>query len=159
MPFPERERLPDSAAKEHGELASAPGNGRGLRPALCPLSAGPGSDTRPAQAGGRVTPSPCWKGAWPFLSTCPAAGGNLHLSFPFQPPKGPEGTRVPRPGHHGGFSGHTAEPKVCPTVFGKKINFGVRNFVLRARSNVFPNLMYGVIRGNYFAKTSSYFRM
>ena len=98
-----------------------PGHGRGLRPPSRPLFAGLGSHTRPAQAGGRVTRSPCSKGAWPFLSTCPAAGGNIHLCFPFQPPKGPEGTMVPRPGHHGGFSAHTAEPDVCPTVFGRKI--------------------------------------
>ena len=43
--------------------------------------------------------------------------------------------------------------------FWQEDNLGVWNFVLRARSNVFPNLMYGVIRGNYFAKTSSYSRM
>lgn len=90
------------------------------RPAsrLRPLSAGWARTPDLPRREGQATRSPCWKWARPFLSTCPAAGGNPHLSFFFQPPKGPEG---PRPGHHGGFRGHMAEPEVGLTVFGRRI--------------------------------------
>ena len=87
---------------------------------------------------GQATRSPCWKWARPFLGTCPAAGGNPHLSFLFQPPKGPEGTRVPRPGHHGRFRGHTAEPEVCSTVFGSKITSVFGTLSLGPEAMSFP---------------------